>query len=278
MPLILSATSYYEYIWVYSLSIQQFEPKIVALEGEGHHMWPQVASSGASCIYCSYLWLTLDIALHTFLRLLPLLPLLPFLLTLCCCDPCALLSALLTPSPPPCAVPHNNPLSTSCAKYIWKEIDLRQTAKATATAAKKMSNNKLNVQGMLDWQLPWLKVALIDCLRVANFQLQIRVAVCATPFTCTKIYRVCETASFYIASHYAATFPLCQKLLAKLHFQFAHKAVAVSALFISFCFFCGSRLAGTVPHQSIEAFTSCMCPAQPLPPTLSLSSCTTKVL
>lgn len=178
--------------------------------------------------------------------------------------------------PPPCAVPHNNPLSTSCAKYIWKEIDLRQTAKATA--AKKMSNNKLNVQGMLDWQLPWLKVALIDCLRVANFQLQIRVAVCATPFTCTKIYRVCETASFYIASHYAATFPLCQKLLAKLHFQFAHKAVAVSALFISFCFFCGSRLAGTVPHQSIEAFTSCMCPAQPLPPTLSLSSCTTKVL
>lgn len=51
-------------------------------------------------------------------------------------------------------------------------------------------------------------------------------AVCATPCACHLTYRVCETASFYIASRYAATFPLCQKLLAKLHFQFAHKAAA----------------------------------------------------
>lgn len=54
-------------------------------------------------------------------------------------------------------------------------------------------------------------------------------AVCATPCTCHLTYRVCETASFYIASRYAATFPLCQKLLAKLHFQFAHKAAAAAA-------------------------------------------------
>lgn len=51
----------------------------------------------------------------------------------------------------------------------------------------------------------------------------------ATPCACHLTYRVCETASFYIASRYAATFPLCQKLLAKLHFQFAHKAAAAAA-------------------------------------------------
>lgn len=44
-------------------------------------------------------------------------------------------------------------------------------------------------------------------------------------------------------------------------------ASSTSAHRISLCFFCGCHRAGTVPHQSIEAFTSCMsCPARPLPP------------
>lgn len=44
--------------------------------------------------------------------------------------------------PPPCAVPHNNPLSTSCAKYIWKEIDLRQTANSKSNSNSSKENVK----------------------------------------------------------------------------------------------------------------------------------------